>query len=104
GHAGSYRRGMTTARAQTITPRSRGGGVGQPNPPPLPRNRHFLILWAGQAVSALGTSMSVLVFPLVGFAITGSTLLAGLATTAVLLGSVVARLPAGALADRWPRG
>lgn len=78
--------------------------MGQSNPPPLRHNRDFMILWSGQAVSALGTSMSVLVFPLVGFAITGSTLLAGLATTAVLLGGVVARLPAGALVDRWPRG
>ena len=71
---------------------------------PLHRNRDFAILWSGEAVSALGTSMSVLVFPLVGYAVTGSTVLAGLATTAVLLGSVIARLPAGALVDRWPRG
>lgn len=71
---------------------------------PLGRNRDFRILWAGEAVSALGTSMSVLVFPLIGYAITGSPALAGLATTAVLLGEVVARLPAGALVDRWPRG
>lgn len=71
---------------------------------PLARNRDFLILWSGEAVSALGTSMSMLVFPLIGYAITGSPALAGLATTAVLLGDVVARLPAGALVDRWPRG
>lgn len=71
---------------------------------PLGHNRDFLILWAGEAVSALGTSMSVLVFPLIGYAITRSPALAGLATTAVLLGGVVARLPAGALVDRWPRG
>ncbi|HST49335.1 MFS transporter [Jatrophihabitans sp.] len=71
---------------------------------PLGHNRDFLILWTGEAVSALGTSMSVLVFPLIGYAITGSPAQAGLATTAVLLGEVVARLPAGALVDRWPRG
>lgn len=71
---------------------------------PLRRNRDFRILWAGEAISALGTSMSVLVFPLIGYAITGSPAQAGLATTAVLLGEVVARLPAGALVDRWPRG
>lgn len=67
-------------------------------------NRDFTILWAGETVSALGSAMSTLVFPLIGYAITGSSVQAGLATTALLLGSVVFRLPAGALADRWPRG
>ncbi len=71
---------------------------------PMRRNRDFMILWSGDAISALGTSMSMLVFPLVGYAITGSAIRAGLATTAVLLGGAVARLPAGALVDRWPRG
>jgi MFS family permease len=73
-------------------------------PSPLGRNRDFLILWLGEAVSALGSSMSTLVFPLVGYSLTGSAGQAGLATAAVLLGRVVARLPAGALVDRWPRG
>src|SRR3954466_10464475 len=71
---------------------------------PLRQNRDFLLLWGGGAVSALGTSTSLLVFPLIGYAITGSTALAGLATTAVLLGGVLAQLPAGALVDRWPPG
>jgi MFS family permease len=70
---------------------------------PLGRNRDFVILWSGQAVSELGSSMSALIFPLIGYAITGSAGLAGLATAATLLGQVVAGLPAGALVDRWPR-
>jgi MFS family permease len=70
---------------------------------PLWRNRDFVILWSGQAVSELGSSMSVLVFPLIGYAITRSPALAGLATAATLLGQVMAGLPAGALVDRWPR-
>ncbi|MDQ1735031.1 MAG: hypothetical protein QOH56_1282 [Pseudonocardiales bacterium] len=70
---------------------------------PLHRNRDFAILWSGQAASELGSSMSVLVFPLIGYSITGSAALAGLATAATLLGRVVAGLPAGALVDRWPR-
>jgi MFS family permease len=70
---------------------------------PLRRNRDFVILWSGQAVSELGSSMSMLVFPLIGYAITGSAGLAGLATAATLLGQVVAGLPAGAMVDRWPR-
>lgn len=71
---------------------------------PLRHNRDFMILWTGEAVSALGSTMSVLVFPLIGYAITGSPALAGLTATAVLLGRVVMSLPAGAWVDRWPRG
>lgn len=47
--------------------------------------------------------MSGLVFPLVGYAITHSTAQAGLATTGLVLGEVVVRLPAGALVDRAAR-
>ena len=71
---------------------------------PLRHNRDFMILWSGEAVSALGSSMSVLVFPLIGYAITRSPALAGLTATAVLLGRVITRLPAGAWVDRWRRG
>lgn len=63
-----------------------------------------MILWFGGVISELGTSMSQLVFPLVGYAITQSTVQAGLALTGVELGQVVMRLPAGALVDRMPRG
>jgi MFS family permease len=71
--------------------------------PSLARNRDFVILWAGGAVSELGTSMSQLVFPLVGYAITHSTAEAGIATTGLVLGEVALRLPAGALVDRVAR-
>ena len=71
---------------------------------PLRRNRDFAILWSGDAVSELGTSMSTLVLPLIGYAITGSTAKAGIAGTAALLATLVFRLPAGALVDRRPRG
>ncbi|HZZ97574.1 MAG TPA: MFS transporter [Jatrophihabitantaceae bacterium] len=70
---------------------------------PLSRNRDFVILWVGGAVSELGTSMSQLVFPIIGYAITHSTVQAGLATTGLVLGEVVLRLPAGALVDRVAR-
>jgi MFS family permease len=71
--------------------------------PRLSRNRDFVILWFGGVISELGTSMSLLVFPLVGFAITHSTVQAGLALTGVELGQVIMRLPAGALVDRISR-
>lgn len=69
----------------------------------LYRNRAFVILWTGGIVSEVGSSMSTLVFPLVGFALTGSTFLAGLAATGVLIGELLGRLVSGPLVDRWAK-
>lgn len=71
--------------------------------PSLWRNRDFMILWTGETVSTLGSSMSFFVFPLIGYSLTGSTTEAAFAGAAYSLGSVVAKLPAGALVDRWNR-
>lgn len=80
-------------------------GVGTVTPAGLPlwRNRDYAVLWTGQLVSALGTSMTNFVFPIVAFAITGSTTQAALVSTARFLGSTACQLPAGALVDRWNR-
>lgn len=47
--------------------------------------------------------MSMLVFPLLGYALTHSTTQAALATTAYFAAGTIMRLPAGALVDRWSR-
>lgn len=75
----------------------------EPGQRSLWRNRDFMILWTGETISTLGSSMSFFVFPLIGYAITGSATQAALAVTAFTLGSVVAQLPAGVLVDRWNR-
>lgn len=67
------------------------------------RNHDFMILWTGETVSQLGSSMSFFVFPIIGYSITGSTTQAALALTAFAFGSIVLRLQAGALIDRWNR-
>lgn len=69
----------------------------------LARNPDFTALWVGQTVSALGSRMSLFVFPLLAYALTGSVRLAALAESAHLLGLVVALLPGGVLADRFDR-
>jgi MFS family permease len=70
---------------------------------PLRRNRDFVALWAGQAVSNLGIGISSFAYPLVVLAATGSPVRAG-AVGAVLAGTAfVLRLPAGVLVDRWDR-
>ena len=69
----------------------------------LARNRDFSVLWIGETVNELGTRMSTFVFPLLGYALSGSALVAALVEGAYLLGLVVTLLPAGVLVDRLDR-
>lgn len=69
----------------------------------LARNRDFTTLWVGETVSELGSRMSAFVFPLVAFAITGSTVAAALVEAVYLLGLAGVLLPAGVWADRFHR-
>ena len=70
---------------------------------PLWRNTNFLLLWSGQTVSTLGTSISSLALPLLVLALTHSPALAGLLGAARQLPYLLVSLPAGALVDRWNR-
>jgi MFS family permease len=69
----------------------------------LARNRDFTVLWTGQTISDLGSHVSMFVFPLVAYALSGSALWAAVAEAAFLLGMCGALLPAGVLADRVHR-
>jgi MFS family permease len=69
----------------------------------LARNHDFTALWIGQTVSEIGSRMSMFVFPLVTYAMTGSALLAAASEALHLLGLAGALLPAGVLADRRDR-
>ena len=46
---------------------------------PLARNHDFTVLWTGATISELGSRMSMFVFPLLAFALTGSAFVAALA-------------------------
>ena len=70
----------------------------------LRHNHDFTALWVGSTVSELGTRVSMFVFPLIAYALTGSTVVAGIAGATELLGMALALLPAGVLADRVHRG
>ncbi len=67
------------------------------------RNRDFVLLWSGQAISVLGTRVSGLALPLLVLATTHSAAQAGLITSARMAPYLVLGLPAGALVDRWNR-
>ena len=69
----------------------------------LARNKDFTRLWAGEAVSQLGTAASLFVLPLLGYALTGSALMAALPVAAHTLGIALSLLPAGVVADQLDR-
>lgn len=70
---------------------------------PLWRNRDFVLIASGQAVSDAGTQISHLAFPLLLLLLTGSPAQAGLAGALRAVPYFLMALPAGALVDRWNR-
>lgn len=70
---------------------------------PLWRNRDYVILLGGQAVSSAGTFVSQVAFPLLVLSITHSTLQAGLVGGIERVPFLLLTLPAGAFVDRWNR-
>jgi MFS family permease len=74
-----------------------------PQPVSLWRNRDYLLLWLGNAVSSLGTSCTQFAFPLLIVGLTRSIAAAGLAYSLGQLPYVLLSLPAGSLVDRGPR-
>jgi predicted MFS family arabinose efflux permease len=69
----------------------------------LARNHDFTVLWVGQTISELGSRMSMFVYPLLAYQLTGSALAAAATESAHLLGMSASLLPAGVLADRLDR-
>ncbi|MGW6735159.1 MFS transporter [Streptomyces sp. NPDC055013] len=65
--------------------------------------RLFWFLYFGESASAVGTAASVIALPVVSFHNSADVRLAGFISTALSLGIVLARLPAGVLADRYER-
>jgi MFS family permease len=96
----------TSATRQVLSPPSRRlpeSAQASLSARPLMRNRDFLLLWGGQAVSVLGTSISTLALTLLALALTGSPAHAGLIAAVQLAPYLALSLPAGALVDRWDR-
>jgi uncharacterized protein YbdZ (MbtH family)/MFS family permease len=70
---------------------------------PLSRNRDYRLLWTSQVLSEFGFNASIIAFPLLVLALTGSAAASGLVLGTVAAAQLVAGLPAGALVDRWNR-
>jgi len=69
----------------------------------LSRNRDFILFQAGQLLSAAGSSLSTIAYPLLVLALTHSPAEAGLVSFARLLPAPLLALPAGVLSDRFDR-
>ncbi|HEY0637450.1 MAG TPA: MFS transporter, partial [Pseudonocardiaceae bacterium] len=87
--------------SETLT--TPGAPAAGPAPVPLGRNRHFLLLWVGAAVSGLGSRATAIGYTLLVYWSTGSATQAGLVAFAALLPTLLVQMPAGALVDRWDR-
>jgi MFS family permease len=72
-------------------------------PPSLWRDRDYVGWWTGNTVSALGTSVSTIAYPLLVLYTTGSVAKAGAISAASLFGGLLTMLWGGALADRVSR-
>ena len=67
------------------------------------RNRDYMLLWSGQALSDIGGAVSELAFPLLVLAVTHSPAQAGFAAALRALPAALFSLFAGVLVDRWNR-
>lgn len=70
---------------------------------PLRRNRDFVLLQSGQALSTIGTAASQLAYPLLVLALTHSAAKAGTVGFANIVPYALFGLLAGVAADRWNR-
>jgi MFS family permease len=66
-------------------------------------NRDFILLWSGQSVSSLGTSITQTAYPLLVWDMSHSAALVGLMGGLGTLPYLLLSLMVGALVDRWDR-
>lgn len=89
----------TTPDTSTSEPQLLASG----QPRSLWRNRDYLLLWGGQALSDIGGAVSELAYPLLVLAVTHSPAQAGFIAALRALPSTLFSLLAGVLVDRWDR-
>lgn len=70
---------------------------------PLRRNRDFLLLQAGQLLSATGTESAMIAYPLLVLVVTNSPALAGLVAFTRMLAAVLFSVLGGVAVDRFDR-
>jgi len=91
---------MPTSRNNSTSEQS---FVSSSHPKSLWRNRDYMLLWSGQALSDIGGAISELAFPLLVLAVTHSPAQAGFVAALRALPATLFSLFAGVLVDRWDR-
>ncbi|HHT7190016.1 TPA: MFS transporter [Bacillus cereus] len=70
---------------------------------PVKVSRHFKFLWIGQLLSALGSSITMVILPVVVYSLTGSTIVMGMTMAMYMLPNILALPFAGLVVDRIDR-
>ena len=85
------------------TPGKSCSTTAQQRPQSLWANRDYVLFWSGQTISTIGGSISLLAFPLLTLALTGSAFQASLVMALRTFPRIFCLLFAGVLVDRWNR-
>ena len=67
---------------------------------PVKVSTHFKFLWIGQLLSALGSSITMVILPVVVYSLTGSTVVMGMTMAMYMLPNILALPFAGLVVDR----
>ena len=70
---------------------------------PVKVSTHFKFLWIGQLLSALGSSITMVILPVVVYSLTGSTVVMGMTMAMYMLPNILALPFAGLIVDRIDR-
>ncbi|OUB28686.1 MFS transporter [Bacillus thuringiensis serovar yunnanensis] len=70
---------------------------------PVKVSTHFKFLWIGQLLSALGSSITMVILPVVVYSLTGSTVVMGMTMAMYMLPNILALPFAGLVVDRIDR-
>ncbi|MCT6916143.1 MAG: MFS transporter [Bacillus wiedmannii] len=70
---------------------------------PVKASRHFKFLWIGQLLSILGSSITMVILPVVVYSLTGSTVVMGMTMAMYMLPNILALPFAGLVVDRIDR-
>ncbi|WP_440603091.1 MFS transporter [Bacillus sp. GB_SG_008] len=70
---------------------------------PITKSRHFTFLWIGQLFSVLGSSITMVILPVVVYTLTGSTVVMGMTMTMYMFPNVLILPFSGLIVDRINR-
>lgn len=70
---------------------------------PVTKSRHFTFLWIGQLLSVLGSSVTMVILPVVVYTLTGSTVVMGMTMAMYMLPNILVLPFSGLIVDRMNR-